>query len=81
MANHQAVDPIGELTKNREFVGIQVLERPLNHWQLVMRIDRSGGVTGKMLAATRDALRPQCIVEGAGQPHDLHDIATVATAT
>ncbi len=45
-----------------------------------MRIHFGGGIAGEMLAAARDALPAQRVVEGAGQAHDLRDIVSVTAA-
>ena len=63
MADHHTVDPVGELTEDSQFVCIQLGAGPLDHRQLVMRVERGGGVAGKMFAAARDPLPSQCIVE------------------
>ena len=54
--------------------------RALDFRQIVMRIERRGGVAGKMFAAARDPLLAQGVVECARQPNDFVDGRAVAAA-
>ena len=70
----------GELAKDRELVRLQLFAGALDQREIVMRIDRRGGVAGKMFSAARDPLGAQGIVESPGQPNDFRDVAAVAAA-
>src|SRR5664279_2666710 len=82
MTDHHAIDslrtaqravPTDESAEHSQLFAIQLLAGALNLREIVMRIDRSCGVTREMFTATRDPLLPHGAVERAGVTDDLLD--------
>ena len=81
MADHHAVDGVGEMAEDSEFKGFHEIARSINAREFVVGIESRRGVTGKVLAATQHAGGAKAIIEGAGFLNHLGHIATIATAT
>ena len=63
-----------------QFVLFHRLARALDHRKLVMRVERRGGIAGKMFAAAENPCRAQAAVKGAGLRDDLCRRAAVTAA-
>ena len=51
VTDHHAADSLGELLKDRKLCPVQFVAAPIDARQLMMRVQRRRGVTGKMLSA------------------------------
>src|SRR5438045_8900023 len=87
MTNHHAVHVRAaqravltrKMAKDRQLLSVQLLARAVDFRQIVMRVHRRRGVTGKMFAAAQDPLLAKRVVKRAGQPNDLFDVLAITT--
>ena len=68
------------MAKDRQLLFIQLRARALDFRQIVMGVDRRGGISGEMFAAAQNPLPAQRFIERTGQPDDLFDGLAVAAA-
>src|ERR1700722_4194465 len=81
MTDHHAADSVSELLKDRKFCSVQFVSASIDARQLMMGIQRRGGVTGKVLSAGLDPGFQQGLVECAGEIDDLLHRTPITSTT